>query len=85
MNENRLFFRLLSAAESCVVSGGAMPTFALTPTEQSTEGRIMNADGYGQDITIYGSQNSNRKTQPNEPPYQNLALPSVVNVTPAMR
>ncbi|UKO97316.1 hypothetical protein [Nostoc sp. UHCC 0870] len=85
MNENRLFFRLLSAEESCVVSGGAMPFFDMNSTEQNTQGRIINADGYGQDVTIYGSQTSDKKTQPTAAPYQEIALPSMVDVTPTRR
>jgi hypothetical protein len=54
----------------------------MNSTEQSTQGRIINADGYGQDVTIYGSQTSDKKNQPTAAPYQDIALPSMVDVTP---
>lgn len=75
MKKNSIVFRLLTSEESGAVSGGSMPMFIMDPTHDSREGRIMNADGHGRDVNIYGSKNAKNMNQTDEAPYQELALP----------
>lgn len=75
MKENSIVFRLLTSEESGAVSGGSMPMFVMDSRNDSREGRIMNADGHGGEVNIYGSKNSKNMNQTDEPPYQELGLP----------
>ncbi|MBD2346490.1 hypothetical protein [Anabaena subtropica] len=75
MKENSLFFKTLSAEESCAVNGGtSTPMFVLDPTNRNQGGQILNVDGRGNSITMSGSENANGNNNNTINPLQ-LALP----------
>lgn len=79
MNEKYIFFQLLSAEESCVVSGGnsVEPYFSAT---SHTSGKLMNANSKGDSITF--SNSSEDSTDENSPiDILAIALPSITPTT----
>lgn len=80
MIENSICFRLLTTEEAGIVRGGSAnnnPYFGLISTGQTTEGKIMNADGANKDVTIYSAKNSST-TKEEKTPYVDISIPPYV-------
>lgn len=77
MINSSIVFRTLTAEEAGIIIGGSglTPQFGLISTGDTTEGKIMNANGGNKDVTVYSAKNSSSTNNSNEAPYQDIALP----------